>query len=266
MWSLLWIRLPRRVLFWGKLFFVVSTLHLCLLFMMFFIYSGQKSVFTVNINRLRLKSGAPIIFMPLKKSVQKPVFTKRVSKKLVSKNKIKKVVKKNVIKKTVKKPVLAKKKASVKKVIPKKKKPVIQKKTIIKKKLVSEEKRPVLAKKIVPKKKPVVQEKTAKSIEKVAKEQKKIEAIYVGQQELEALKVQYEIEREVTKHWVLPVGLSKELSCVISVLVDWNGTAKKVTVTKSSGALMFDIAARTAVAKLCLPKSVHGKEVNINFG
>ena len=312
MWSLLWIRLGRRLVFWCKLFSVASVGHLFLLFMILFVYSGQKSVFTVNINRSVLKSGAPIIFMPLKRSVPRVAkqiatqgrVTKKVSKSVAKpvfkKPPVKKTPPKNTIKKVVKKPILAKKKALAKKKQAFKKpakkpvkKPAIPKKKpapkkTVKKPVKKEIKKPVkkVEKKVPEKKlgdhkkikeKKLREEKITKPVKEIIQEtqvpvgagssqEAHPEAIYIGQQELEALKVQYEIEHEVAKYWRPPVGLSKELSCTITVLVDWNGFVNKVNVTKPSGALMFDIAARTAVAKLNLPKSVCGKEVNINFG
>jgi len=283
MWSLLWTRLHRRVLFWAKLFSVAFIGHVLLLFIMLFVYSGQKSVFTVNINRSILKSGAPIIFMPLKRSIsknictesaqiisKKPVVKKAVSKKAVHKNTLKK---KSVLRQAQderekkaeekKKPVSQKKKAPVKKPVKK-----------VAKKPVKKVKKSASEKKFA---KPKIKNKTLekKNIKKNKKKEMKKEvknlsihpeAIYIGQQELEALKIQNEIESEVAKHWRAPVGLSKDLACTISVIIDWGGSVKKVTVTKSSGALMFDIAARTAIGKSCIPRSAYGKEVNINFG
>jgi len=310
MWFLLWTRLGRRVIFWCKLFSVASIGHVFLLFMILFVYSGQKSVFTVNINRSVLKSGAPIIFMPrIAKQIatQGTVLKKKPSNKGRSTCKravMKKPVPKKNIKKIVKKSGLVKKKAPVKKLANKKaapkkpikkpvKKPVAQRKKpqkrpvkkLVKKKPVPKKPGEKIEKKVAPAKQEKIDQKDEKPTEKkmpalnatqetqvqaaaeaVESQESHPEAIYIGQQELEAIKVQYEIEHEVSKYWRPPVGLSKELSCTITVLVDWNGTAKKVTVTKTSGALMFDIAARTAVSKLNLPKSVCGKEVNVNFG
>ncbi|MFC1842024.1 TonB C-terminal domain-containing protein, partial [Candidatus Dependentiae bacterium] len=79
------------------------------------------------------------------------------------------------------------------------------------------------------------------------------------------LRLQYEIENEIAKHWRPPAGLSKDLYCTINVLVDWNGNVKQSMVKRSSGVLIFDISARMAVAKLSLPKNVRGKEINITF-
>jgi len=91
------------------------------------------------------------------------------------------------------------------------------------------------------------------------------ETVYIGQHEVEILKIQYEVEREVAKYWRPPEGLSKDLSCAVNVLIDWDGRVTQVLVVKSSGVLMYDISARVAASKLVLPSSLYGKDINIVF-
>jgi len=273
MWSSLWTRLGKRARFWLKLLAFSSVLHVALLFFMFFIYSGQNSIFEININRSILKSGAPIVFLPSLKVSPSKRAAKTISKKPVA-------VKKTVVKKSpVKKTTIAKKKPVAKKTAPKKhvKKPAVKKQPA--KKTVSQKKKPLptkktvkknLPKKSLPKKSASPVKKPEKTLtqkkpEPVKKLQETPQPIYIGQKELEVLSVQYEIEREVAKHWRPPAGLSKDLTCTIHVLVDWNGKSKQAKVKKTSGVLIYDISARMAVAKLNLPKSVRGKEINITF-
>jgi len=197
--------------------------------------------------------------------VKKPVVKKTPVKKkpIVKKIPVKKpmIKKKPSAKKTPAKKLLAKKKPTVKK--PEIKKPLVKKKSPVKK---IPEKKPVV-KKIV-KDRPVVTEQVLP--EKAAGVAPEItcngqQPIYIGQQELESFSVQYKIEQEVIKHWRPPPGISKDLTCTINVMVDWNGKPKKVVVSKSSGVLIYDISARTAIPKMNFPKGMRGKELNITF-
>ena len=299
MWSLLWIRLGRRKSFWSKLLLFSSVLHVVLLFSIFFIFSWQKSILEVNINRSILKSGAPIVFascsLQSKKlstrsiiksqSIAKPIKKQPVKKVVTQKSVQKKVVPKKIVAKKilVKKNTMIKKKPVPKKIMPKK---IVSKKPVVKK---------LSVKKVLPKAKPVVKKSSvkkdrpqkvmkknpvAKKIVKpvvkhvVPKQEVKLDTramqdcpipVYIGKKEIESLSVEYEIEREVKKHWRPPAGLSKGLSCTMHILVDWSGRAKQSRVSKASGVLAFDISVRNAVPKMCLPKSVRGKELNITF-
>ena len=286
MWSSLWTRLGRRATFWSKLVAFSSVLHVGLLFFMFFVYSWQDSIFEIQINRSILKSGAPIIFLP--PSLKSPVVRKKTTaRQTVVKKRVTKKIPKRV---SQKKPptTIAKKKPAPKKPVPKKSvtKKAVAKKTPVKKPLAK--KQPI--KKQPVKKKPVPKKISEKKIEKKrvpAKPLKKEatpvpvakpvqvpvtetapegpQPIYIGQKELEKLSVQYEIEREVAKHWRPPAGLSKDLTCTIRVLVDWNGKARQVMIKQTSGVLAYDIPARGAIARLQLPKSLRGKEIDITF-
>ena len=89
--------------------------------------------------------------------------------------------------------------------------------------------------------------------------------IYVGQMEMDALWMQNEMHREVTKKWQPPVGLSKELVCILNVLVDWSGNVAKTSIEQSSGALLYDISARTAMTQMAFPSWARGKEFTITF-
>ncbi|MFC1842353.1 TonB C-terminal domain-containing protein [Candidatus Dependentiae bacterium] len=289
MLSLLWTRLGRRFTFWSKLVLFSSVLHLLGLFLVLFVYSGQKSTYHVNINRSILKSGAPIIFMNRRRVMQRKSTSRaktgpRIS--VVKKPSVKPKKTQNLKTKIIKKRAKPKKPAAKTKVL--KKKP--EKKQVKKTKKIEKQKakpKKLVKKQVKPEKKRVSkkpEKKQAKPEKKVLKaplvvptqsthtvytgEQKQAhvqDAIYIGQQELEALKIQYEIEAEVKKHWRPPAGLSKDLSCTVNVLVDWNRKATKVQVAQSSGVLIYDVSARMAVSRLCLPSVLKGKEVHITF-
>jgi len=298
MWSLLWTRLGRRAIFWVKLIIFSSVIHFPLLFFILFVYSGQSTIFAVQINRSILKSSAPIVFLPPsskrrkvvssggvkravgKKSVamqkkSKPVIAKKVPVKKTTIAKKKEAVKRNISKKTVAK------KASIKKITPPKKKNTPAKKNPVKKKSVTKKTKPSVKKLIkasqkkkIAKKQEKIPDKKIKEVVKPAELSPEVistqvytdqQPVYLGQKEIEQLTVEYQIECEIKKHWRPPAGLSKDLTCTIRILVDWNGKSRQIKIEKPSGALMYDISVRTAVAKLQLPKGFQGKEISITF-
>ena len=89
--------------------------------------------------------------------------------------------------------------------------------------------------------------------------------LYVGQQEMEALQVQEYIQQEMAQHWSPPAGMRKDLSCIIKVCIAFDGTIASMSFEQSSGVLLFDGAARRAVAQLTPPQWAYGKELSITF-
>jgi len=279
----------KRLIFWGKLFIFSLSTHVVGLVFIFFVYRGENFSYNVSINRSITKFGAPIILLPLAKTtgtnlnklinvnkqITKNVKTK--SKKVLSKKNIKpkktttisKTKKKKTVSKRSKKNKVSKKESTKKKIEQKKNK----KKKVVKKNK-KQNKNPVKKKSKIEKSKKVVQ--PGKIVKKKVVASKKAvvpavakpvepQPIYVGRQELAALQMQAEIEQEVLKHWSPPAGLSKELTCSIKVLVGWDGNIKNSVIQKTSGVLIYDISARTAVSKLNMPKGARGKEINILF-
>jgi len=245
----------RKTIFWSKIYIFTSVLHLVVLLFLFFLYKGDNFVFNVTVNSSIMSSEVDIIYLPLKKTVASPVkITKKNNRKI------------STPKQKVKPKPKPKKVTTIAK-----KKPV--KKSIVKKQPVASKKNKV-AKKVEKKKTKVTQNiNMAKQVEKITRKehiaQDKIatanQPIYLGRNDLEALRLQDAIQVEVEKCWRPPAGFSKDLCCVIKVLVGWNGKVKRVTVVKSSGVLPYDVSARMAVCKLQMPSAAKGKEVNITF-
>lgn len=92
------------------------------------------------------------------------------------------------------------------------------------------------------------------------------QVICFGRQETEAMRVNSEVAVEFAKHWSPPVGLPNDLSCNVSVSVDWTGKVTQVRFVKSSGYLAHDISVRMAFSKLTLPSSLHGKDTEMCIG
>jgi len=273
------LRRLRRQLFWAKLFFVSFVGHLLFFFLVLFVRKGDYFSYKVVVNRKALTSGAPVVFLPFHKVVQKKPIRKIVKTKKKKSAPVKKTtvakIKPGPKSKAKPKPkkqtkLAAKKKTSTKKQSVKKaevKKKKAPKKVVAKKKTAPKKKpiKTVQAKKVNTKKqkKQIVAQKELKLPQKNVGEP--IAPIYVGQLEMEALRMQDEMQTVVGDVWKPPAGLPKDLECVLKILVNWKGKATETVVEKTSGVLMYDISARTAVARMELPQWAHGKEFHITF-
>lgn len=197
-------------------------------------FTGRKK-FHIQVHAKIPNSGARIVFKPFvqSKKQKEPV----LQAKLVASKKVVPIQKPKP--KKAQTTLRTDKKKTVNKNIPKKKLQPVKKKAVAKKQ--------PLPQKIATKKA------QAKQIH------------YINQKELEALHVQTKIQQAIRKQWKPPIGLSKELACTISITVSSAGHITAATVTKSSGILIYDIAARSAVAQLSIPASIRNQTFSITF-
>lgn len=242
----------KRTVFWMKLITVSLCGHILFLVFLFFVYRGSNQSFVFSVTHNTITQGAPVVFMPMYKTIQTASGTP-VKKKAVPKVKKKK---ETVLKKDVDKP---KKKQ-------KPKKSVSQKKNT-KKKPKAATSKPKKKTEKTQKKEKKQKAQTVKQKQVAPKKQqgKQEQPLLVGRHEMEALKMQEALEQEIVKQWKPPTGLPKTLACTLSFFVSWSGDIQKITIEKSSGVLMYDISARMSVAALSLPKTAHGKEFTITF-
>lgn len=94
---------------------------------------------------------------------------------------------------------------------------------------------------------------------------KQEEIICLGRNDIALLELHNLIEQEVQKSWHPPVGLSKDLACIIKVKIDTKGNVIDLIVEESSHVISYDISARTALSSMTFPKALWGKEVAITF-
>lgn len=73
------------------------------------------------------------------------------------------------------------------------------------------------------------------------------------------------IEQEIVSRWRPPCGLAKDLSCQIKCSIGGNGTVVACKIEKSSGVLIYDMAARSAARAMTLDRWAWGKEFTIIF-
>ncbi len=74
-----------------------------------------------------------------------------------------------------------------------------------------------------------------------------------------------QLQNVVSDAWKPPVGISDECVCDVLVMLDLQGKAKEVKIVKSSGVLIYDIAARNALQDAKMPKWTYGKTITISF-
>lgn len=73
------------------------------------------------------------------------------------------------------------------------------------------------------------------------------------------------LQDEVSRHWKPPMGMQPMNTCHVSACVTNDGAIETLTITQSSGILVFDIAARKALLSSELPVWVKGKTITIVF-
>ena len=91
------------------------------------------------------------------------------------------------------------------------------------------------------------------------------DVLYVGQQEYEVLRMQSYLQYEILEHWRPPVGVPTCAYCDIRFVVDWDGCVHDIAVVSSSGILMYDVSARSALLAMDFPAWAKGKSFKISF-
>jgi len=268
----------KRQCFWTKLWLISFLGHTVFLMTVFFLYRGDYFSYNVTVRTKLLRSDVPIIFMPFYKVVNKRPAGSTAQKTVVAKKR-EKIVTFPQKRTTIVAAISSKKEAVKQKVVQKKQKS----KSVTPQK--NKQKTAATTKKSSPKKssinraKPLLaKSKAGKPVNKQQSMQKgrstghgsvplagEHKALYVGQVEMDALYMQKALQNEMARCWKPPVGLAKNLQCVLKILVDWNGGVSRTVVHRSSGALVYDISARTAVAQMRMPQWARGKEFNITF-
>jgi len=73
------------------------------------------------------------------------------------------------------------------------------------------------------------------------------------------------LQQELVRVWHPPVGIAQECQCQLRVSIGSDGAVRAVHVLDSSGVLMFDVAARSALSSAQLPKWTWGTSIDITF-
>lgn len=89
---------------------------------------------------------------------------------------------------------------------------------------------------------------------------------FIGYEQLDSLAVQNKIQQMVQQNFKCPIGIKKDVSCELTVLVGDSGRSKAVTMVRSSGILIYDTSARAMLYKIEFPKEVWNKTITIVLG
>jgi len=89
--------------------------------------------------------------------------------------------------------------------------------------------------------------------------------VQANYREVEAHRRQVLLQKELAKCWKPPIGVPHDCVCEIKVVVNWNGIVKELDVAKSSGVLMYDVTARSALHTMKMPAWSKGKSLTITF-
>lgn len=285
MW--LWQRknIHKRHLLWAKLFGLCLLFHLIFLFWIFCVYRDNSYILSISVNK-KLDYSAPIYFVPLGTPTTRVKPTQ--PKKSIPKKTVVAVPKPVVQNKTI---VPTKKPTTVAAVIPKKTTEPIKKelpKTEIKK--IEEVKKEIP--KIEPKKEEPIKQKDDKPQEKTPSfdklrtsggdivspvaqtldTQQTITAVIPenaqishNYREVEALRRNAQLQKELVQKWKPPIGVSPDCMCEVSFFVNSTGAIEDLKMVKSSGVVMYDISARQALFAMKMPQWTHGKPFTISF-
>lgn len=83
--------------------------------------------------------------------------------------------------------------------------------------------------------------------------------------EVEALRKQAQLQKEIVQTWKPPIGVSSDCVCEISFFVTQRGKIENIKIIKSSGVMMFDISVRQALFAMEMPQWTYGKPFTIDF-
>ncbi len=71
--------------------------------------------------------------------------------------------------------------------------------------------------------------------------------------------------QDITAHWAPPPGMPAEAACTITITIDRAGVVTAMVVDTSSGMLIYDLAAQSALSELQFPHVAWGKSITITF-
>lgn len=242
---------------WMRTIWIVFVAHLSLLLALFFCYRNNLLI------NYEIKQGsAPIIISDhytIPKKNNKELQSTEITKQKPS----------SLPKKEVKS---EDKKVSVSKIEPKKEAiiPVEQKKKLEQKLLDKSEK-----KELIPEQKKVACSEEKNPVLKTQKGECKKEVIEKNGSQVKESTISEknaEIERrcaalhnDLLSRWRAPHGVKDSVACTIRFFVNFDGRIENVVIEKSSGILLFDVAAKGVIYGTPMPRWVRGKSMTITF-
>lgn len=90
-------------------------------------------------------------------------------------------------------------------------------------------------------------------------------AVYATPSQVEGYRQAHMLQEELSRTWKLPAGMKEGTECQITIKLNWNNAIQKITVDRSSGVLVFDVAARSALYSMKMPEWTKGKTITLSF-
>jgi len=115
-------------------------------------------------------------------------------------------------------------------------------------------------------KQPIDQEQNVDTQQIQGQEESLDEVIFVGYEQFDECVISSKIQQSVVQNWTPPVGIDPGTACEMKVNISLQGAANSVEIIKSSGILVYDISARTALSQVEFPQEVYGKTIRIVLG
>jgi len=219
----------KRWLLWLKISFFSILYHAALLFMLFFVYRDVFFEVELTVSSKGLGCGSPVMFVPIQYEQSISSVQKKTKPAIeVPRTTInKKVPLNSVVKKVQKEPKKIDQKSAQK----------MQSKNQSNKKMVKQF---------------------------VQSDQKDV-VLRVGYRDVEAMRRYNVLQKELVKYWRPPIGVLNGCSCKIKIFVSWDGSILEMDMIKQSGVLMYDVAARSALFAMSMPRWAQGKSITITF-
>ena len=130
----------------------------------------------------------------------------------------------------------------------------------------SKQKKP--AKKLTRANRGIQKKKKEKLVSTVEKDVKKDEVLHfnvMGESDPRVIRYQQCIQKEVDRLWKPPLGVSMGTECIVSFIIDRNGSVKSFKIKNPSKVLIYDLSIVCVGKKFKFDKSLWGKAFTINF-
>ncbi len=87
----------------------------------------------------------------------------------------------------------------------------------------------------------------------------------LGKHEQELLEEFNKLQEDIVTYWRPPSGFARDCSCVVKVVIDWQGGIDLCGIEKTSGVLIYDSAAQAALYQVAMPRWTWGKTLTLAF-
>jgi hypothetical protein len=91
------------------------------------------------------------------------------------------------------------------------------------------------------------------------------EAIAIAYADARLMHQYMALQNELSKYWAPPPGMADDCKCQLTACIDRTGVVSDVMVQESSGVLIFDITARSALLAVAWPVWSWGSSITITF-